>query len=47
MVFSSLIFLYVFFPVSILLYTLCRGMKAKNFVLMILSMVFYAWGEPV
>jgi alginate O-acetyltransferase complex protein AlgI len=47
MVFSSLLFLYVFFPLSILIYMLCPGLKAKNVVLMVLSMIFYAWGEPV
>lgn len=30
-----------------LLYTLMRGMRAKNAVLTVLSLLFYAWGEPV
>ena len=46
MVFSSLIFLYAFFPLSLLAYVLCRGKKAKNVCLLIFSLVFYAWGEP-
>lgn len=46
MVFSSLIFLYAFFPLSLLCYVLCRGKKAKNVCLLIFSLVFYAWGEP-
>ncbi len=46
MVFSSLIFLYAFFPLSLLAYILCRGQKAKNTVLLIFSLIFYAWGEP-
>ncbi|MDL2289122.1 MBOAT family protein [Oscillospiraceae bacterium OttesenSCG-928-F05] len=47
MVFSSLFFLYIFFPVAILLYFVSPTLKIKNFVLMLLSLVFYAWGEPI
>ena len=46
MVFSSLIFLYAFFPLSLLACWLCRGRRAQNWVLLISSLVFYAWGEP-
>ena len=46
MVFSSLIFLYAFFSVSLLAYSLCRTQKAQNVVLLVFSLVFYAWGEP-
>lgn len=46
MVFSSLFFLYVFLPVVLLLYFLAPK-KVKNIVLLIVSLVFYAWGEPV
>ncbi len=46
MVFSSLIFLYAFLPLSLLCYTLCRSLKAKNISLLLFSLVFYAWGEP-
>jgi len=47
MVFSSLIFLYIFLPVCVLLYFAFPQMKAKNAILIIASIVFYAWGEPV
>ncbi|MDR0382302.1 MAG: MBOAT family protein [Oscillospiraceae bacterium] len=47
MVFSSLIFLYVFFPLCILIYLAVPGQKAKNIVLCLSSLVFYAWGEPL
>lgn len=47
MVFSSLIFLYGFLPICLILYFLCRSIRAKNVVLTILSLLFYAWGEPV
>ena len=46
MVFSSLIFLYAFFSLSLLAYLLCRTQKAQNVVLLIFSLIFYAWGEP-
>ena len=47
MVFSSLTFLTLFFPIVIGLYFLFPGLRAKNFVLMLASLVFYAWGEPL
>lgn len=46
MVFSSLIFLYAFFPLSLLVYGLCKSRKAKNTSLLVFSLIFYAWGEP-
>ena len=47
MVFSSLLFLYFFLPASVILYFLAPGMKLKNFILLVFSLIFYAWGEPV
>ena len=47
MVFSSLFFLYVFLPLNLLFYHLMPSMRAKNTVMMIFSLIFYAWGEPV
>ena len=47
MVFSNLIFLYLFLPVCLLLYFLCRNMAGKNAVLIAFSLLFYAWGEPL
>ena len=47
MVFSNLIFLYIFLPVCLTAYFLCRDIRAKNVVLIIFSLIFYAWGEPV
>ena len=46
MVFSSLIFLYAFFSLSLLAYAFCKTQKAQNIVLLIFSLIFYAWGEP-
>lgn len=47
MVFSSLVFLYVFFPVCIVLYFALPGLKLRNLSLLLTSLFFYAWGEPV
>lgn len=46
MVFSSAIFLYVFFPVVFLLYRIVPGMKCKNWLLIVTSLVFYSFGQP-
>ena len=46
MVFSSLIFLYAFLPLSLLCYRLCGSLRAKNIALLVWSLIFYAWGEP-
>ena len=46
MVFSSLNFLFIFLPVTLAVYLLVP-FRAKNVVLLIASIIFYAWGEPV
>lgn len=46
MVFSSLFFLYTFLPLSLALYFLLPSREGKNGVLILSSLVFYAWGEP-
>lgn len=45
MVFSSIEFLYVFLPVTLLCYFLAPE-KIKNTVLLFFSLLFYWWGEP-
>ncbi len=45
MLFSSIPFLYYFLPCVILLYLIAPKML-KNTVLLLASLVFYAWGEP-
>ena len=47
MVFSSLTFLCIFLPVTLLLYRLMPSTAAKNVLLLAASLVFYAYGEPV
>ena len=47
MVFSSLFFLYVFLPLNLILYFASRSIKVKNIILLLFSLFFYAWGEPI
>jgi len=49
MVFSSLEFLFLFLPVSFILYFLVprKYIHIKNLVLLIVSLVFYGWSEPI
>lgn len=46
MVFSGIPFIFFFLSISLLLYYIVP-MKAKNYILLAVSLVFYAWGEPV
>lgn len=46
MVFSSLTFLFAFLPLTLIVYYLVPK-KAKNVVILISGLVFYAWGEPI
>ena len=46
MVFSSLLFMFRFLPILLLLYFIAPK-KLKNGLLFLASLVFYAWGEPV
>lgn len=45
MVFSSIVFLCIFFPAVIVFYYICPK-KLRNLLLLIASLLFYAWGEP-
>lgn len=47
MVFSNLFFLYIFLPLNIILYFLARRIQTQNLLLILFSLVFYAWGEPL
>jgi alginate O-acetyltransferase complex protein AlgI len=46
MVFSSLLFLFIFLPAVLLLY-FSSPWRLKNLVLFVTSLIFYAWGEPI
>ncbi|MBR1731770.1 MAG: MBOAT family protein, partial [Ruminococcus sp.] len=45
MVFSSLIFLFMYMPVTLLIYYIVPR-KARNLFLFFINLVFYGWGEP-
>ncbi len=47
MVFSSAVFLFIFLPVVFVLSRVLPGIRAKNILLLIASLLFYAFGEPV
>lgn len=44
MVFSSIVFLYIFLPVMLLIYFIVPN-KFKNAVMIVASLLFFAWGE--
>ena len=46
MVFSDLLFIYVFLCATLILYFLFKNIAWKNAVLIAASLFFYAWGEP-
>lgn len=46
MIFSSVFFVFLFLPIVLLAYFIVPG-KLKNVVILISSLIFYAWGEPV
>lgn len=47
MTFSSLVFIFVFFPITFLLYIACRKTNLRNIWLIVASLVFYSYGEPI
>lgn len=46
MVFSSFVFLLAFLLIVLFLHYICPG-RGRNVVLLVASLIFYAWGEPV
>ena len=49
MVFSSTVFLFLFLPLTIVIYynPVCRGRRFRNYFLLLASLLFYAYGEPL
>jgi Predicted membrane protein involved in D-alanine export len=49
MVFSSLEFIFAFLPISLILYFVipAKYLKLRNVSLLLVSLAFYGWGEPV
>lgn len=46
MLFSSLTFLHIFLP-SVLVFYFLSSREARNYILLVASIIFYAWGEPL
>ena len=46
MVFSSLLFLFLYLPVVLILYYICPR-RWRNLLLFVVNLVFYGWGEPI
>lgn len=47
MVFANLFFLYAFLPINLILYFTTKNRNYRNIILVVFSLIFYAWGEPV
>ena len=47
MVFASLLFLFVFLPLNLIFYYSNKNPMWRNWVLIVFSMAFYGWGEPI
>lgn len=47
MIFSSVTFLFMFLPIVLIGYWLTPNIRVKNIFLVFVSLLFYAWGEPV
>ena len=46
-IFADLFFVYLFLPICLICYFITKDIKARNAALIVFSLVFYAWGEPV
>ena len=46
MVFSSLLFLFLFLACNLVVYSRMRTMRQKNICMLVFSLVFYSWGGP-
>lgn len=47
MIFSDAIFLFLFLPLTLFVYYCLKNINRRNIWLLIMSLLFYAWGEPV
>lgn len=47
MLFSSLVFLWCFLPLTLIGYWLMPNVRWKNALLLVASLIFYSWGEPL
>ena len=46
MIFSNLLFIFIFLPIFLCIYYIVP-MKFKNFILLVFSLIFYGFGEPI
>ncbi len=46
MLFSSILFLFLYLPIVLALYYICP-VKWRNVVLFVVNLIFYGWGEPI
>ena len=46
MVFSSLLFVFGFLVICYVLYAVMPGIRSRNVVLLLFSLIFSAWGGP-
>ena len=47
MVFSSLLFVCLFLPLNLVAYYIPKKNSTRNIIMLIFSLIFYAWGEPL
>ena len=49
MLFSTIFFIFTFLPILLAIYFMIptKKMRARNGVLLVASLIFYSWGEPV
>ena len=47
MVFASLLFIFIFLPLNLILYYSSKNPKWRNAILIAFSLAFYGWGEPI
>ena len=47
MVFADLFFIYFFLPLCLICYFVAKKLETRNKVLIVFSLIFYAWGEPI
>ena len=47
MLFTEPVFMFIFLPLCLVLQYLIKSIAVRNIILLIMSLVFYAWGEPV
>ena len=47
MVFSNIVFLILFLPIFLIFYFAFKKREFRNIILLVFSLLFYAWGEPI